>query len=310
MAERLTDRDILLISAYLDGRLSPAENAPVKARIESDPLFQRTYQEMAYTRRLLKALPQKRAPHNFTLSAAQVPASRRVPWLQPALSFVSIAAALLLVVVFSSTFLFGGSRSAAPVALAPQAAEMSVPVEGTPPTMAPAIITWWSPSYGMGGGSDSLGSENYTGGDGIGGAGGPGWDVSDTAIGGGTSEATSEPATMDTLTTPPAEEPLPAETAIPERVMAASPTSTEEPTISALAEEPVPQSIAKGAEAPDLTNLILGLPEEQQRGKILETQPMEQSETSRLPSTRMYIMVASALIAILTGAGAIVVKRH
>ena len=115
---------------------------------------------------------------------------------------------------------------------------------------------------------------------------------------------------MDTLTTPPAEEPLPVETAIPERVLAASPTATEEPTISALAEEPVPQSIAKGAEAPDLTNLILGLPEEQQRGKILETQPMEQSETSRLPSTRMYIMVASALIAILTGAGAIVVKRH
>jgi len=309
MAERLTDRDILLISAYLDERLSTSEKDRVKARVESDPLFNSTYREMAYTRRLLRALPQKRAPHNFTLSAAQVPASRRVPWLQPALSFVSIAAALLLVIVFSSSFLFGTSKGAAPVAMAPQAEEMSLPVEGTPLTTAPAIINW-SPAYGMGGGSDSFGIENYTGGDGIGGAGGPGWDVSDTAVGGGTSDVTPEAAATEVLTTPLPEEPVPAETSIPERLLGSSPTTTEEPSISALAEEPVPQSIAKGAETPDLTNLILGLPEEQQRGKILETQPMEQSETSRLPSTRMYIMVASALIAILAGAGALALKRH
>lgn len=308
MAERLTDRDILLISAYLDERLSDSEKDRVKARVESDPLFNSTYREMAYTRRLLRALPQKRAPHNFTLSAAQVPASRPIPWLQPALSFVSIAAALLLVIIFTSSFLFGNLKSAAPVAMAPQAEEMSLPVEGTPLTTAPAIINW-SPAYGMGGGSDSFGIENYTGGDGIGGAGGPGWDVSDTAVGGGTSDVTPEAAATEVLTVPLPEEPVPAETSIPERLLGESPTTTEEPSISALAETPAAESISKSAQGTDLSNLILGLPEEQQRGKIIATQVAE-NETSQFPPTRTLVMAAAALTAILAGAGALVLKRH
>jgi len=308
MAERLTDRDILLISAFLDERLSDSEKERVKARVESDPLFNSTYREMAYTRRLLRALPQKRAPHNFTLSAAQVPATRRVPWLQPALSFVSIAAALLLVIVFSSSFLFGTSKTAAPVAMAPQAEQMSLPVEGTALTTAPAIINW-NPAYGMGGGGDSFGIENYTGGDGIGGSGGPGWDVSDTAVGGGTSDVTPEPAATEVLTAPLPEEPVPAETSIPERLLGSSPTTTEEPSISALAETPAAESISKSAQGSDLSNLILGLPEEQQRGKMVGTQVAE-NETSQFPPTRTLVMAAAALTAILAGAGALVLKRH
>ena len=150
MNDRITDRDIALISSYIDLRLSPAENDRVRARLKSDPQFKQLLDELTYTRRLLQALPQKRAPRNFTLSPEKVRIPRRALWLQPALSFVSIAAAVLLVVVFSSSYLFGGVRSFAPREAAPEQALLmseDASVEASPP----AIINW-DPVLGMGGG--------------------------------------------------------------------------------------------------------------------------------------------------------------
>lgn len=110
MNDRYLNRDVEQLSAYIDLRLSTAEKTKVETRLETDPAFKELFTELTYTRRLLQALPKKRAPRNFTLSADFAGSPRRTPWLQPALSFVSVAAAVMLVVVFTSSYLLGGAK--------------------------------------------------------------------------------------------------------------------------------------------------------------------------------------------------------
>jgi len=297
MKERLTDRDWKLISAYIDSRLSPTEITRVKARIQSDPQFKRSLDEIAYTRRLLQSLPEKRAPRNFTLSVDKVKAPRKALWLQPALSFVSIAAAVLLVVVFSSSYLFTGSKAAAPVAMAPEAEMFAADQAAGEPT-SPAIINW-NPILGMGGGgNDAAAKENYTGGGGIGGAGGPGWTVADPAVGGGTSDATPEPLT--------AVESVPLSTAGPEPQAAVE----TEPPATALEEPLTEPPSEKSVDGSDLSTLILGLPEEEERGSMLESQQPPSEPITRRPDSHIWIMIISGATTILAGAAALFLRRR
>jgi hypothetical protein len=288
MIERLNDRDWKLISAYIDSRLSPTEITRVKARIQSEPQFKRSLDEIAYTRRLLQSLPEKRAPRNFTLSADKVKAPRKALWLQPALSFVSIAAAFLLLVVFSSSYLFTGSKAAAPAAMAPEAEMFAADQTAGEPT-SPAIINW-NPILGMGGGSDAAARENYTGGGGIGGAGGPGWTVVDPAVGGGTSDATPEPlTTAESVPLSTAESVLP-------------PVVEAEPLIEAPSE--------KSVDGSDLSTLILGLPEEEERGSMLESQSPPSEPITRRLDSRIWIMIISGATTILAGAAVLFLRRR
>lgn len=296
MKERLTARDWKLISAYIDSRLSPTEITRVKARIQSDPQFKRSLDEIAYTRRLLQSLPEKRAPRNFTLSADKVKVPRKALWLQPVLSFVSIAAAVLLVVVFSSSYLFTGAKAAVPATMAPEAEMFTADQAAGEPT-SPAIINW-NPNLGMGGGSDAAARENYTGGGGIGGAGGPGWTVADPAVGGGTSDAIPEPLT--------AVESVTLSTAVPEPQAAVE----TEPPITALEEPLTELPSAKSADGSDLSTLILGLPDEEERGSMLESQPPPSEPITRRLDSRIWVMIISGATTLLAGAVALFLRRR
>jgi hypothetical protein len=286
MNERYLDRDIDLISAYIDSQLSPAENSAVKARLQSDAKLNQLLQDLTYTRRLLQALPQKRAPRNFTLSADYAHAPRRVFWLQPALSFVSIAAAVTLVVLFASTYLLGGTRNAATEAPAPMAAE-SLAMQDAAEDIPPGIILW-NPQFGMGGG----GSDTYAGGyGGGGGAGGPGWDLSAT-------EVSSEPATPEELPAEP--------TPMPEAA-----TEIEEPPAAALTAPGAEEFTAKSANGSDLSTIILGLPEEEIQGGIIS--PVETGLDARgasQPFPTNLVMILSGIVAALAGAAAIFLRRR
>lgn len=296
MKERLTDRDWKLISAYLDSRLSPNEITLVKARIQSDPQFKKSLDEIAYTRRLLQSLPEKRAPRNFTLSADKAKAPRKALWLQPVLSFVSIAAAVLLVVVFSSSYLFTGAKAAVPAAVVPEAEMFTTDQAAGEPTSS--VIINWNPNLGMGGGSDAATRENYTGGGGIGGAGGPGWTVADPAVGGGTSDAIPEPLT--------AVESVPLSTAVPEPTSA---LESEPPSIAM--EEPLAQTpSAKSADGSDLSTLILGLPEEEEQGSVLESQSTPTEPITRRLDSRFWVMIMSGATALLAGAATLFLRRR
>lgn len=283
MNDRKLDRDIELLSAYIDAQLPTAEDAKVKARLESDPQFKQLLKELSYTRSLLQALPQKRAPRNFTLSSEYAPRPRRSFWLQPALSFVSISAAVMLVVVFTSTFLLNGARSAAP------AAELMA-MESSSEANTSVIINW-NPIQGMGGGA----ADSYAGGYGGGGAGGPGWDLTAPA-------ASSEP-----LPTEAPAEGLPAEAApLPE------PTMVEgEAPLTAMA-EPAPETSAKVIGEADPSTMILGLPADEIQGEVIETASDQAREALRtgksIPAN--VLMVVSSLIAVMAGAAAILLRRR
>lgn len=158
MKTPLTLQDYELISAYLDNRVSPKERVAFENRLQAEPELNRALIELKHTRRLIRAIPVRRAPRNFTLSASQVPARPQRFFLAPALNFVSLAAAVLLVVVFAASNLFPafqGSQAAKPAA--PVALSASAPRTQS----TPMIITWgqdnsvtnYGAKFGLGGGS-------------------------------------------------------------------------------------------------------------------------------------------------------------
>jgi hypothetical protein len=161
MNNPLTLQDYELISAYLDNMVSPKKRAVLENRLKAEPELNRALIEIKHTRRLIRAIPVQRVPRNFTLSASQVPARPQRFFLAPALNFVSLAAAVLLVVVFAGSNLFpallGSSQAAKPAA--PMALSASAPQQLAQST--PMIITWgqensvsnYSAKSGLGGGS-------------------------------------------------------------------------------------------------------------------------------------------------------------
>lgn len=159
MSMTLTQKDWLLISAFLDGRLTDAEQTAFKSRVDSDADFKAAFQELHYTRRLLRSLPQKRAPRNFTLSA-EYAKKRSLKWgLNRFFGLASAASAVALAAIFawSNLFVFQ-AKTAAPapmLAAAPEAAMDSAAVANETNSGTPMIITWGQPGRGGGGGGDA-----------------------------------------------------------------------------------------------------------------------------------------------------------
>jgi anti-sigma factor RsiW len=59
------DEMIAKVSDYLDGLLSPADKDDVGKKIESDPAWKQTHEEMLETRKALSGLQKARAPGHF-----------------------------------------------------------------------------------------------------------------------------------------------------------------------------------------------------------------------------------------------------
>src|SRR5687768_11802266 len=64
--------DIEQLSAYLDGQLSPSDSARLESHLHSDPELASAYDELRSTRGILRKLPSRRAPRNFTLTRKMV----------------------------------------------------------------------------------------------------------------------------------------------------------------------------------------------------------------------------------------------
>jgi len=169
MNKKLTLQDYELLSAYLDDSCSPRERHILEDRLQVDPELKQALLEFKHTQRLLQALPVKRAPRNFTLKAAQVPARPQRFFAAPALNFVSLTAIVLLAIVFGGSQLLPGflgqhtaSRAAAPVTFAAAMAD-------TTPESSPMIITWGQgadtnsmAAKGLGGGGGSANPGSYS----------------------------------------------------------------------------------------------------------------------------------------------------
>ena len=58
----MNQRDLELLSAYLDGQLNPSESTRLESRLNSDPQLASVLTDLRATRNLLRKLPARRAP--------------------------------------------------------------------------------------------------------------------------------------------------------------------------------------------------------------------------------------------------------
>jgi hypothetical protein len=166
MNAQMTPRDWQLLSEYLDGQLSPRDRNKLEQRMVTQTELRDGLEELKQLRSVLRSVPRRKVPHNFTLTRAMVEkpaASRWTSWI-PALS-LSSAMATFLLIISMLTRMPGGM----PAAMVSPEMESSSRVMLAEPEMAiaedsaeedPPIILWGGPGSmadgrgGMGGGAE------------------------------------------------------------------------------------------------------------------------------------------------------------
>jgi hypothetical protein len=128
---QLNDRDLELISAYIDGQLSAEERREIERRLDNEANLRLAYEELRATVQALRDLEPVRPPRSFTLDPAKValqrPPATRLGWgrlLQVAGVFAAVlVAAIGTLSVIGS--LGSGAPASAPMVAAPTTAPAS-----------------------------------------------------------------------------------------------------------------------------------------------------------------------------------------
>ena len=109
-------RDIETLSAYLDGQLSASDAARLEARLKTDPELASVMNDLRAARGILRKLPARKAPRNFTLTRKMVglkpPLPRTYPLLRFATAFATILFVMSLSVNMMSPFVSFGAPAA------------------------------------------------------------------------------------------------------------------------------------------------------------------------------------------------------
>lgn len=154
-------RDVELLSAYLDGELKPSDLAKMEKRLQSDPELESVLEDLRATRTLLRHLPSRKAPRNFTLTRKMVGQNPPLPRTYPIFRLATMVATLLFFFSFGINS-FSSQMASQPVgfgmgggndSLAEQSQAMeepaaeselyadSSPAEEPPAAPAPAVAT-------------------------------------------------------------------------------------------------------------------------------------------------------------------------
>ena len=88
-------RDTEKLSAYLDGELKPLDSTKLEARLKTDPELASVLNDIRATRTLLRKLPSRKAPRNFTLTRKMVGQNPPLPRTYPIFRFATTVATLL-----------------------------------------------------------------------------------------------------------------------------------------------------------------------------------------------------------------------
>lgn len=96
----MNQRDLELLSAYLDGELNPSDSARLEARLKTNPELVSVLDDLRAARTLLRKLPKRRAPRNFTLTRKMVGLNPPLPRSYSAFRFVTAIATLLFFFTF------------------------------------------------------------------------------------------------------------------------------------------------------------------------------------------------------------------
>jgi len=127
---QLNDRDLELISAYIDGQLSAEERREVERRLDDEADLRLAYEELRATVQVLRDLEPVRPPRSLTLDPANValqrPPATRLGWGR-LLQVAGVFAAVLVVAIGTLSVI--GSMGSGAMAPAPMVAA---------PTTAPA----------------------------------------------------------------------------------------------------------------------------------------------------------------------------
>ncbi len=135
----MKQRDLELLSSYLDGQLSPSDSARLEARISSDPSLRFVLDDLRGARSLLRRLPMRKAPRNFTLTPKMVGKNPPLPRAYPVFRFATTLASLLLFFTFGLNFLRPQLASAPPAfGMGGGGGEETFAAEAAPATEAPA----------------------------------------------------------------------------------------------------------------------------------------------------------------------------
>src|SRR5688572_25536318 len=153
--------EIEQLSAYLDGQLNESESKRLKTRLESDPELDSVLRDLSSARNILRKLPARKSPRNFTLTRKMVGLKPPLPRTYPLFRLATVFATLLFVLSFSvnalspylsftapTTFGFGygggggGAEDGAPAAAqeAPATEEAMMEAATEAATEAPAEV--------------------------------------------------------------------------------------------------------------------------------------------------------------------------
>src|SRR5688572_2490180 len=152
-------RDIELLSSYLDGQLKPSDSARLEARLASDPDLRAVLDDLRAARGLLRQLPMRKAPRNFTLTPKMVGKNPPLPRSYSAFRFVTALASLMLFFTLGLNFVvpqlsqpqdlgFGGGGapeapevfSAEQAPAVPEAAATELPATEAPAEEPPSVL--------------------------------------------------------------------------------------------------------------------------------------------------------------------------
>lgn len=111
----MNNRDLELLSAYLDGELNLSDSARLESRLKNDPGLVSVLDDLRAARTLLRKLPKRRAPRNFTLTRKMVGLNPPLPRSYPALRFVTTVATLMFFITFGVNALAPQFGAGAPV---------------------------------------------------------------------------------------------------------------------------------------------------------------------------------------------------
>ena len=131
MRTRISPREWEALSAYLDGQLSSRQKTQIESQLEANSDLRQALDELSQTRNLLRSLPKRRAPRNFTLTPEMAGLRlgvRPLPGAYPVLRLASALAALFFVVIFAGE-LISQSIQPEPMQVA-QAPQLIAPVMG------------------------------------------------------------------------------------------------------------------------------------------------------------------------------------
>lgn len=112
-------REIENLSAYLDEQLDSRESAKLESRLKADPELESALQDLRSARGILRQLPARKAPRNFTLTRQMVGLKPPLPRSYPLVRLATVFASILFLLSFTANALspiISISQAAAPPA--------------------------------------------------------------------------------------------------------------------------------------------------------------------------------------------------